>query len=431
MLLNQRTRAAILSALSLSALLGLSACDDGPPKIDGGTTNMLRFEKYCDLEGFSAPLRDTFVVIDSAVLEGASTGNEFVESNRWIRDTVLNLADPANAIARSTAAVRERVTIMLTSEGGSAATPLFTGCIPGYTAEEVAQKRNESGAVTDFFGGGVSEEVESDTETYRTSLVGALINAGKKKAAAGEGSKGGGSGGFLASLTSSVGLLETTSNVPRFVLITRLAKGPLATEEPSREKGIEAGRAVDSPFTGGDIVIVTEDPVPEAQRGFVEGYFLAQDARLIYIGAADVGSLPAAPTTIHRFAGDAIYPDGPGAVQIRVATDTNGKLVSSWLFLRHGDESSIPVDGQAVCADGECSIRSVENGFSQIWSPSRGGEPVFSEDLPFGGLRNLEVTFDDESLKGRIFDPLIEKVGPGPDDKDIPLRAKFVENANF
>ena len=82
-------------------------------------------------------------------------------------------------------------------------------------------------------------------------------------------------------------------------------------------------------------------------------------------------------------------------------------------------------------ADGECSIRSVENGFSQIWSPSRGGEPVFSEDLPFGGLRNLEVTFDDESLKGRIFDPLIEKVGPGPDDKDIPPACQICRECQF
>ena len=115
------------------------------------------------------------------------------------------------------------------------------------------------------------------------------------------------------------GFWRRLSNVPRFVPHHATGEGPLATEEPSREKGIEAGRAVDSPFTGGDIVIVTGGPCSGSATRLCRGLFPRAGCK----GLSTLARRMSDPCRqhrppSHRFAGDAIYPDGPGAVQIRV-----------------------------------------------------------------------------------------------------------------
>lgn len=424
MLLNRNNGFGSVSTL----VLGLLVAGCGDSERPAASNETFVAEEYCDVEGLDASKRHTFIILDHDAVAPATNADEFVARNGWIRDAVLNAADPEKALARSSASVRERVSILLTSKDGGAATRLFTGCIPGLRADELGAAQADSSKLADFFDGGIAEELEDDVAFFRTRLVGALQNAGRTVDERSE-DEGDSPSAFMSSLNSSVGLFETGNLIPRIILVSNVDKPPFTGRNLSREKGLQQGRNSTSPFRGADIAIVAQSPISASKREFLDAYFLAQASRIIYVGDENIGSLPSAPARVERFAGDAIYPDGPGAVQLRLASDANGKLVSSWIFLRHANERSVPIDGQAVCRGQKCTIRSAENGFSQIWSASPGGEPEFSNDMPFGGLRNIELTFDQDSLTGRIFDPLVDRVGPN--EKDIKVRAQPAPDANF
>lgn len=417
--------------LSLAASVGLAGCGEtkceGKECVSPPPPRVIKAEAYCNKGGLDPVKRETFVILDEQAVEAASDGAEFNERNLWIRDAVLNLADPQKALERSSSAPRERITILMTSPGSSAAKVLFTGCIPGYSKTELETLQANASAASDFFGGGISQELEDDTETFRTALVGALVSAGRSK----QGQASGKTSTMLSSLKASVGLLDADGDVARYVLVTGLNKSGMIEEAPSREKGIALGRSVPPVFAGGDVVVITKDTIDDASRSHLEGYFLGQGARLIYTGGQELGALPGAPAAVYRFAGNATYPDGPGVIQMRIAVDDSSKLVSSWIFLRHDEEQAVPIEGQAVCANGECTLRSSENGLGQVWSTKETTQPEFTPDLPFGGLRHIELTFNAETMKGRIYDPMVEQVGPSPENKDIPLAGKAAPDASF
>lgn len=419
--------AGILTSLSLA---GCSA-EDGAPT---GDAESFVAEDFCRVEGLSSPLRHTFILIDSRVLAHTENAEQFVASNSWVRDAVLALADPDRAVNSGASEPRERITIIRLPENGSAGARVFTGCIPAMTGDEIAQAGARGSRVGSFFTGGVREELEEKAGYFRTRLVAALQAAARAAEGRRQLSRGPiEQSSLFAAISGSAGLLEAGQSVPRFVLITNLSRTrrpPAATASDARRAGFVAGQQLGLSLRGSDIVLIQPDSGDAMQRAFLDAFFLAQQGQLIYSGEGGVSALPGSPRMVRRFVGQAAYPDGPENVQIRIGVDRNGRLVSSWLTLRDQHARSVPLAGQAVC-DGEeiCLLRSTNDGLGQTWSLLPGGQPEFDNQMPFGGMRNFEMRIDGEMIAGRIFDPLINRIGPN--SNSIAISGTLRGSSNF
>lgn len=417
------------------ACVALAACgaDDAVPM---GDSESFVAEDFCRVEGLSSPPRHTFVLIDSSVLAHTENAEEFVAANAWVRDAVLAIADPDRSVNSGASEPRERITIIRLPENGAAGTRIFTGCIPAMTADEIAQAGSRGSRVGSFFTGGVREELEEKAAYFRTRLVAALQAA--SRAAEGRGRLPRGpieQSGLFTAIGGSVGLLEAGQSVPRLVLITNLSRTRRAQANnagEARRAGFVSGQQLGLNMRGSDIVLIQPDSGDALQRAFLDAFFLAQQARLIYAGQGGVSALPGSPRTVRRFIGQAAYPDGPENVQIRIGIDRNGRLVSSWITLRDQHDRSVPLSGQATCdRDETCVLRSTNDGLGQAWSLAPGGQPEFDNEMPFGGMRNFEFRIDGETLSGRIFDPLISRIGPNSGTSSIAISGNLRASSNF
>lgn len=426
--------ASAISAFLLSAMV--AACGSGDTVSPAGDAESFVAEDFCQVDGLPAPLRHTFILIDSNVLAHTENAEQFVASNAWIRDAVLALADPERAINAGASEPRERISIIRLPENGSAGSRVFTGCIPAMTGEEIAQASARGSRVSDFFAGGVREELEEKAAFFRTRLVAALQAAGRAADGHGRPPRGAiAQSSLFAAINGSVGLLEAGQGVPRLVIITNLSRTQRlqgAGTPDARRAGFVAGQALGLNLRGSDIVLIQPNSRDPLQRAFLDAFFLAQQGQLIYAGQSGVSGLPAPPRTIRRFVGQAAYPDGPENVQIRIGIDRNGRLTNSWITLRDEHDRSVPLAGQAVCDDDEvCLLRSTNDGFGQTWSLSPGGQPEFLNEMPFGGMRNFELRIDGETIMGRVYDPLVNQVGPSPGSDSIRISGNLRGNSNF
>ena len=424
---------ALVAAPFLSGLL--CACGSGDSPGPTGEESFVA-EDFCQVQGLTSPLRQTFILIDGTVLGQTETAEQFVASNAWVRDAVLALADPERSINSGTSEPRERITIIRLPESGSAGSRVFTGCIPAMTGEEITEARSRSSGVGDFFSGGVREELEEKAAFFRTRLIAALQAAARASEGPPSAPRGSiGQSSMFASINSSAGLLESGGSVPRIVLITNLSRTQrllAATPAEARQAGFAAGLQLGLNLRGSEIVLIQPDSGGALQRAFLDAFFLSQQGQVVYSGESGVSALPAPPRSIRRFIGQAAYPDGPENVQIRVGIDRNGRLAGSWITLRDQHDRSVPLAGQAVCDnDGVCLLRSTNDGFGQTWSLSPGGQPEFENEMPFGGMRNFEIRIDGETIAGRIYDPLISQVGPNPNVNSIAISGNLRVNSTF
>jgi hypothetical protein len=418
-------------------LCGLAAaCGSDQSASLAGDADSFVAEDFCRVEGLSAPLRHTFILIDSTVLAHTENAEQFVASNSWVRDAVLALADPDRAINSGASAPRERITIIRLPENGSAGSRVFTGCIPAMTPEEITQAGARNSRVGSFFTGGVREELEEKAAFFRTRLVAALQAAaraaeGRRRLSRGPIEQ----SSLFAALNGSAGLLEAGQSIPRLVLVTDLSRTrqqPAAGVADARRAGFVAGQQLGLNLRGSEIVLIQPNSGDAMRRAFLDAFFLAQQGQLIYAGEGGIGGLPLPARTVRRFVGQAAYPDGPEIVQIRIGIDRNGRLVGSWITLRDQHDRSVPLAGQAVC-DGEelCMVRSTNDAFGQAWSLSPGGQPEFGNDMPFGGMRNVELRIDGDVLQGRVHDPLISQIGPNPTVNAIAISGNLRSNSTF
>lgn len=426
------------SGLITGAVLALmvSACGSpagpGAAPVAGGE---IRNEAYCNIEGFQSVSRHTYILLDESAISKTQDPAEFHSLNGPILDFVLNFTDPKRVLASGTSAPRERISIFVLPRTGAVANRIFSGCIPGFSIEEETAAKADSSGVRDFFTGGRAQELSNAQDAFQTQLMGAIRVAAQN--APGPASPPAGpvlEAPFLTSLKASGRLIHAETGLPRVLLYADLAA--LETTDSDnvseiRTQGFDQGLASGLDLGRSDIMVVHDTPGSDHQREFFDAFFLMQQGKLQYWGNARVGALDAPPVNVRRFIGEAMYPGSPQTVQIRIGSDANGKLVNSWLILRSRPDRATPLTGQLICQSADCRITNDGGGFAQAWSPEPGGKPDFLDDMPFSGLRDFEFTLDEETLKGKVFDPAVHQVGTKPGNDSIPVSGAIAENATF
>jgi hypothetical protein len=429
-----------LKLLLLSAaVVGLAACDGpaAPASTSLTAGGELRAETFCVVDGLAPSMRHTLIMIDENALSKTENPADFVSLNGKIRDVVLTFADPDRALSSGTSDYRERISIHILPTDGAASYRVFSGCLPGLSPQELADAKKESSAVGDFFSGGVTQKIENDVADFTTKLIGSLqVGARGAKGAAKAQSGPVAEISVFQSLRASGRVINSDMGLPRVVVVTDLSGVDLpeaATREELRKAAFAAGDASALDFGRADVVFVQGSGGNDQQREFMDAFLLAQHGKLVYWGNERVGALPPAPSRVARYVGKVTYPNGEDAVQIRVASDRNGKLVNSWMILRGRPDKSVPLSGTALCSEaGECEVRSDEGGFSQAWSMAPGGEPEFDPDMPFSGLRDFEFKAGAQKLSGKLFDPSVDRIGPpGSETDSIKLEAQVQADATF
>ena len=417
---------------------GLTACGSG----DGGTIGMgpsgeRTFEDYCSVEGLTPSLRHTYILIDENMLSPVASAEEFIAKNAPIRNAVQAFASPALAVDSGTSEPRERISLFVLPADGTSANRIFSGCIPALSSDEIAEMRSQQSDINRFATGDATRGFEEAQGTFEGLVVASIRGAAEDVAEPASPSTGViDQASAFRSLGASGRLINTDDGLPRVVLITQLGQTSLpegaTDEETIRQAAFDA--ATNSRFDLGlsDVFVIQPGGANEHQRAFADSFFLAQNGRLSYWGDQRPPTVDAGPVSVSRYIGEAQYPSGPETVQVRLATDVNGRLVQSWMVLRGQPDRATPMTGQTVCTSKtSCNIRNDDGDFAQAWSLSPGADPEFVNDMPFAGVRDFDLETNDEKLSGKLYDPAIDQFGPDPKNDSIAINATAQANAVF
>lgn len=423
-----------------SAAAFLAACSPEPSSVPAGTSpgQSIRMEQFCDAPGLDKPLRETYILIDSAKLKRAESPEQFAQLNVDARSAVLAIGDPASSVDQGISAARERVTLLLTSPDGAAPRQLFTGCLPALSIDDrEAIAKSESAAAT-FFTGGKEQAIREAADQFRTALIGSLIATARAQPESGASS----SDAFLKSISSSaVAFGGKAESVPRLVFVTdSFAAAASESIVDARRLGFAKAEELTVKLGFGDVAIVGSGSESEVAREGTRSLLLGMGGNLVS-WTRDGGSMKSnsIPTELRRFSGVVTYPVSPvieESVQIRLGLDANGRLTNSWMIAIGDRTSGVPMDGGGACtADGACELRSETSGmFAQLWVPERqGNEPYFDNQTfpPYGALRQWRIDIRGETLTGAIFDPAVDQIGTDPRVKELMISATLQPNANF
>ena len=422
-------------ALGLSALAGCGSGSGDSPATTAGKSTSLRMEAWCAMQDLPPALRETFIVVDERILKPAQQGNEFAEKNSAVRDAVMSFADPGSALENGRSAARERITLMVAPADGSAPRQLFTGCLPGLTqAERTAALQGESG-VARFFSGGKMQELDEAIETFRATVAGALIQAARATTPA---TASGEKNPLLSSLAATSRIFRKTDTVPRVVLVSDELPQPTVQDiVAARQEALAQAARTPVDFGDAEVMAIGRGGNDNIRHAFLQTYLLRLNGKLASWSADPSGATPTpAPSTLRRYVGTAQYPGSPeGIVRIRLAMDSDGKLVNSWLILTGAPyERAIPLTGQGVCNEtGDCKLRADNEGFANVWVAARGqkDDVQFDNEAPFGGMREWTLETSGNGLQGEIFDSAVSQVGSVPGQKSIGIKASLDPKANY
>jgi hypothetical protein len=401
-----RISAARSGLVALGLLVG--GCGSDPSSSTGSGDGLIRAEAACDLKGLVAPLRQTVILVDARAIHKVKDAAEFAK-NVDFRDLVLSIADPVKAVDSGTTAPRERIIIAVVPSDGSAASTAFTGCLPGLSADELAKANSEQSALGSAFSSSPAGQIEKDAAAFRLRLIGGMVAAAGKADGAPSTQRGPIDGlTFLQGVRSSRALLDSRNKTQRLVLISDLSGaevGSIGADGPFAA-GAAAGNRAGGDFALSEIHVALPKGRVSPDREFLRGYFLAQQGLLVSSAAGRIGPPTPAPIRVRRFAGEVAYPSGPQLTDIRIGEDAKGNLAGSWLTLLGDPRFAVPLTGQISCARPDsCRVASDNAGFAQIWTGKTGGPPSFSNQLPFGGMRNFDLRIEGDRLTGRAFDP--------------------------
>lgn len=409
---------AVFAALLATGLVSCSE-DSETTGVTSTSQSVLRFEEYCNRDGLSQPLRQTFILLDAKTVKKAVLATEFAERNTFIRDLALAFANPKLALASGLSDPRERISVLLVPSDNSPAQLVFTGCLPGLSKEEEAKARAGGSGISEFFTGDALKSLESDAEKFQIGLIGGLTAAAKGGAETPEPQTGAfATTSLVRSLLASRGALEAAKgSVARYVIVTDLSAVNFENAEPEEKpnkQGQIAGFKSGGDFGLADIMIVQPPNTAPKGKEFIEGFFLSQGARLVSYSSGKPTSTERAPRSVSYFEGEAAYPSRTEKLKIRIADDGKGNLSSSWLTMVGSTNQSIPMTGQISCSSATiCKTISDDKGFAQAWSPEPGGEPEFINELPFAGMRNFAFDIQGKELMGSVSDPMVQIANDG------------------
>jgi hypothetical protein len=423
----------LFNSLPIVTVLALTACsgDIASPAPSSGAGGPIRQDGFCNLAGLSASLRQTFIIIDENSLKPAQTGEQFVAQNASVRDAVLAFANPSLALSNGRSAPRERVNLLLAPADGSSPRQIFTGCLPGLSAAERNEAAKSESAVGKFFSGGQLRKLEEDMTNFSNGVAGALVNAARAISGTTSGSA------LYGSLAATGPIFRSNEAIPRVVLISdQLFPSKAGSIIEARKSALDDAGKTSFDLGNAEVIAIGQGGNNETARAWLQTYLLRMNGKLVSWSpdAGAVASTPA-PVSIRRFSGTIKYPvSGEQIINLRLTQDANGKLVNSWMIKPGAPyDRSVPLTGQAICTDASnCKMQSDNEGFDQVWVTLRAGSDLkFSDDAPFGGMREWKLETTADAVSGEIFDSAIIQIGLDPAVKSLPFKASLQPKANF
>jgi hypothetical protein len=410
----------------LFAAAALSACTQKtqtPASGSGpaGASSTAPLETYCNLEGYSAPARQTIVVLDEADMGPETVDHPIPANEGWHRLLDSLLSGDETALAR-VFEPRERVRIAIARLDGAGIRPVFEGCMPFFSAIEkkaIATGGGVTGMLRSLSGEDPLTTARKALASFQKHLHESIFEAVKSQAFSVPPQET--DSGTLAtsplvtSLRQAGTLVKLDQGVPRVIIysdMTRYAGEVPASVTEARKAGEHAGYDSRLDFKGADVHVVGLSPAVSA-REMLDMFFLACHGELLSAGPADnMPSLDPGPISVARYQGKIKYPDRQFVIRIRLATDADGHVMSSWLSARTTSRDQfVPFHGKMDCEGESCTFTG-DHVFAQLWNPARepGKEPDPQDfrSLTFAGLRDLAFTIKDRKrLTGSISDPAV------------------------
>jgi hypothetical protein len=389
-------------------------------------------EEFCHSEGFTRPLRQTIVVLDEMTVEPWTSG-EMSEGNRRWMNAAISLAGVEEAQRDKNAAPRERITVLLARANGSDLVRVFTGCPPTFSREEMEKlDASTAGArrmFDEWLGKDPRSRVEADQKAFRIKLLGALVQLTKEavKAKSPESN-------FLSLLPAVGRTLDLGNGIPRIVIFSPLvlANGTFANKAAAREAGFKQASLYAADLKRAEVYVVHgKREANSIADDYLSALLLASKGYLVDTSGETLPALRDAPQMIAVYGGFISYGLVNAPMQIRLAVDSAGSLVNSWVEISVDKATATPMTGKAICKGANldnCTIQGDGKDFSQAWALDPDpNKPTFDQHLPFSGMRWFQFTTSAKGATGTFYDPMVivNKQKDMPFDLSTTAHVKF------
>jgi hypothetical protein len=375
-------------------------------------------DDFCaENSNIQAPLRNTQIIIDSALISPESAGEAASSKNQFWRQRVINLMDASKDSNRSKWASREPVSISVAEADGSGLKLVFSGCMPFYSQAERKKLSSATSSFSKFIGTDWERKHQKVISSFRSGAITAMKmaaldqsqpkkNSSFTKAGLGQAM----ARGFIAPEDASSRIIILTDLTKYSFDTTSVISARAAGKEQADNWGADLGFSeVHVLGAGGS----TENSAKE----YLKALFLGAKGNIITMAGIN-GALPLkkTPISLRIYRGLINFPTRTRKsgvelpITLRLTLDKNSKAINSWVIVQRQQEESVPLTGTLTCLD---TCRFIDSGdFAQIWSDSPGGEPEY-DGVPFGGMRDISFSITDKTLEGSITDPTARIAGKG------------------
>jgi hypothetical protein len=146
-------------------------------------------------------------------------------------------------------------------------------------------------------------------------------------------------------------------------------------------------------------------------RDYVSALLLGSKGFLVGVSGETLPALQEPPQMVAVYGGFASYGLVNAPMQIRLAVDSSGSLVNSWVEVSVDKATATPMTGKAICKGANldnCTIQGDGKDFSQAWAVDPDpNKPTFDQKLPFCGIRWFQFTTSPKGVNGNFYDPLV------------------------
>lgn len=369
-------------------------------------------EESCNLEGFTRPLRQTIVVIDESAVESWIGGDMSDGNRRWI-NAIIELAGVQDAQQNADAAPRERLTVLFARSDGSDLVRVFVGCPPTFSREELerldTQSTGFSRTFDEWLGKDPRSRVEADQKAFRVKLLGALVELTKETSNTKLKES-----NFFASLPAVGRNIDIGNGIPRIVFLSPLVltNGNFESKVAAREAGFKQAARNSADLRRAEIYVVRgkHEATPFA-GDYAAALLLGSKGFLVDISGETLPALRDVPQTIAVYGGFISYGGLNVPVQLRLAVDSIGSLVNSWVEVTVDKGTATPMTGKAICKGAtldSCTVQGDGKDFSQAWAIDPDpNKPTFDQQLPFSGIRWFQFTTSTKGATGTFYDPMV------------------------
>lgn len=369
-------------------------------------------EEACNLEGFTRPLRQTIVVIDELAVEPWTGGDMSDGNRRWI-NAIVDLAGVQEAQRNANAAPRERLTVLFARGNGSDLVRVFTGCAPTFSREELdkldAQSTGFSRKFAEWLGKDPRSRAEADQKAFRIKLLGALVQLTKEPSSAKLKES-----EFLSLLPEVGRNIDVGNGIPRIVVFSPLVLTNVSFENKAgaREAGFKQAAHNGADLRRAEVYVVRgKHEASPFSRDYAAALLLGSKGFLIDVSGETLPALRDAPQATAVYGGFITYGGLNVPVQLRLAVDSIGSLVNSWVEVTVDKGTATPMTGKAICKGtnlDNCTIQGDGKDFFQAWATDPDpNKPTFDQKLPFSGIRWFQFTTSTKGATGTFYDPMV------------------------